>query len=632
MTSHALAEPPAGSATAARLVGVVAPAAADRGPRRRRSERRLLRDLVRLDGAGLRLGDDHRGRSGRAALGHARRAWLVAAGALCVSRSSRRSGRGRPAPQSQGQRAVVYATAVPERCCSFAAATSAAGSAGSCSARRRLHLLARDPPLPDHFGGFNARLPALRPARLLERARDLRRDRALLALGAAVAGPDRRGGSSPAVARRAAADALFHVQPGRLAALIAGLLVMLLCSPARGSSSAPLSSCRCPRSRSARLAPAGLTHRSASIAAATHDGHGSRSSSPSSRFSRRCRGRLRDVRRSVRVSTGWDRAARRGRDRADRGDRGALRPLRLAVDDRPPHLPLVRRHADRRPEPQQPPLLVLEQRADGPLALRLERVPRAPGRRRRGGWLPALVARAPHDRLLRHRHAQPLRADARRARPGRRRAARALPRPAARRRRSARAGTRSPRPALGAYVAYLVHARRLGLADAGGHAARAVRGRGARRRRPRREPAASSRWAGGGGSRSVPRCRRRGGRIRRADREHRARTQRRGAHRPKGKAASRRRRAHRWAPWSAQALRDLGDGNPGREKQRRAGRSAAGRREGSGRLGDLVRHRLHFVRSSARRGSCAGTCAQPGRPRAPPARASADGDEAVVPL
>ena len=88
-------------------------------------------------------------------------------------------------------------------------------------------------------------------------------------------------------------------------------------------------------------------------------------------------------------------------------------------------------------------------------------------------------------------------------------------------------------------------------------------------------------------------------------------------------------RAHRWAPWSAQALRDLGEGkHPDRRQARRAGRSPKRSRQGSRRLGDLVRPRLGDERPrSGHRCRRARAGAQPGRPRARPARASAVGHE-----
>ena len=50
--------------------------------------------------------------------------------------------------------------------------------------------------------------------------------------------------------------------------------------------------------------------------------------------------------------------------------------------------------------------------------------------------------------------------------------------------------------------------------------------------------------------------------------------------------------AHRWAPWSAQALRELGDGSSCiGDRAGRARGPARGRGQGSGRLGDLVRPR-----------------------------------------
>ena len=179
----------------------------------------------------------------------------------------------------------------------------------------------------------------------------------------------------------------------------------------------------------------------------------------------------------------------------------------------------------------------------------------------------------------------------------RRRTARAVPRAAARRGRAralasarrdrARRLRRLPRP---------LH-RRLGLAGAGRHAARALRRRGARRRRPRREPDRRASRCGGQCAIAIGALAALAavvafvgliGNIALARSEQGApRRQRARSSSPEAK------RAHRWAPWSAQALRRPRRGqDPDREQAGRAGRPAQRRGQGSRRLGDVVRSRV----------------------------------------
>ena len=171
----------------------------------------------------------------------------------------------------------------------------------------------------------------------------------------------------------------------------------------------------------------GLTHRSSTLAAASHDGRRLALELAAPRARRGGAG----ARLHLRLARGFA-------FRAAGGARSALRsPWRssaglagVVVKYGSP--PTIARHAyhsfvsapTERHEPQQPALLALEQRAHGALALGLEGVPGASGCRLRRGWLRALVARAPHVRLLRPGRAQPVPADARRARRRRDRAAR----------------------------------------------------------------------------------------------------------------------------------------------------------------------------------------------------------------
>ena len=164
-------------------------------------------------------------------------------------------------------------------------------------------------------------------------------------------------------------------------------------------------------------------------------------------------------------------------------------------------------------------------------------------------------------------------------------------------------------PAFGAYVAFLVHCAvdwdwQMPAVTLLALFAAAALDRGRSRRRA---ASASAPGAVAGGARRAA-ARRRGRRVRRADREHRARTRR---ARGSSTGSSARRsssaaKAHRWAPWSAQALRALGESQRARSAEtRRAGRAAAGGRQGSGRLADLVRHRRRHVRCRAPRSALA---------------------------
>ena len=183
--------------------------------------------------------------------------------------------------------------------------------------------------------------------------------------------------------------------------------------------------------------------------------------------------------------------------------------------------------------------------------------------------------------------------------------------------------------ALGVYVAYLVHcivdwdwqvpAVTLLALFAG--AALVVAARGQDR------SAAEAARAEGADRDRLARSRRRPGRLRRADREHRARAQREGA--PRRQREGRRRTGEAGsslgAVVGAGAAQPRRGEDPRRRQARRPGRSSKRSCQGSRRLGDVVRSRLRNQR--ARTGSCRRTGAgtRPGRPGAHPARAPASG-------
>ena len=174
-------------------------AAADRGRGRRGGERRVLRDVVRLDGARVRLGAVIVLVLAAPRWGIFDRIWLIAAAALCLYTfvSAGWAGSVDGAVQG-GERALVYLTGVAGALVVLRRGDFSRwlgglvlGVAGVCiySLATRLY--------PTHFGGFNTLgLPALRAHRLLERARDLRRDRAAARLRGGGAGPRRPGSGS----------------------------------------------------------------------------------------------------------------------------------------------------------------------------------------------------------------------------------------------------------------------------------------------------------------------------------------------------------------------------------------------------------------------------------------------------
>ena len=349
--------------------------------------------------------------------------WVVGAALLCVFTFCSAVWAGSAGTAiDQGQRAVVYATAAAgallllrRRDLERWLAGLVFGATAICFYSLGTRLFA------DHFGGPKPDYRLFVPVGYWNALGIFAGGAALLAFGAAVMG-------RITVLRILAGVSLVVLLPtlyytysrGAWAALIAGVLVTLLYSRWRERLFVALFVFLPLPALAVWLAsrPAALTDRSASIAAASHAGH-------------RLAVELAVV-ALLQAGVAGAYAMFAGRVRISKGMRigvasvvaiallaglaGLLRPLRLTVEDRSPHLSLVHRSADRWAEPEQPPLLVLEQRAHGALARRVERVPSPSGRRRRRGQLPALVARPSHQRLLRDRRAQPLRADARRAR------------------------------------------------------------------------------------------------------------------------------------------------------------------------------------------------------------------------
>ena len=197
-------------------------AAADRDRRRRLGQRRLLRDLVRLDGARLRVRGDHLARDRRPGWGRFDRIWLAATACLCVYTflSAAWAGSAGDAVDA-GLRMLVYLTGIAgallvlrrgDLSCWLAGLVL--GVAGVCVYSLATRLF------PSHFGGLNLgrSYRLFRSGRLLERARDLRRIALAARLGLVAVGRWRVlrvlvGGR----AGRARSDALLHVQPWRLA-------------------------------------------------------------------------------------------------------------------------------------------------------------------------------------------------------------------------------------------------------------------------------------------------------------------------------------------------------------------------------------------------------------------------------
>ena len=278
--------------------------------------------------------------------------WVVAAALLCVFTFSSAVWAGSAGTAiDQGQRAVVYATAAAgallllrRRDLERWLGGLVLGSTAVCFYSLGTRLFA------DHFGGPKPDYRLFVPIGYWNALGIFAGAAALLALGAAAVGRITALRVLAAVSLVVLLPTLYYTYSrGAWAALIAGLLVTLLYSPRRERLFVALFvfvPAACARGL-ARVASA-RAHRPVSVGCGrVACGAPARSRA---RFGGAAAGggrrRLRDVRRTGQDLQG--RADRRGggsRDRADRRPRGLLRPLRLAVEDRASHLPLVHRSA-----------------------------------------------------------------------------------------------------------------------------------------------------------------------------------------------------------------------------------------------------------------------------------------------
>ena len=188
---------------------------------RRGGERRIQRDVVRLDGARLRLDRDRCAgasprRRGDASTSPGSRLPPGSAS----TRSSRRSGRARPSVAiDNGQRSLEYLAGITAALLVVRRGRlTPLAERARARRRRRLGLLARDAALSRSLRRVQRRrrLPALRADRLLERARHLRGDR-VAARARRLNLRTRARASRPRgrCARPAHRDPVLHVQPRR---------------------------------------------------------------------------------------------------------------------------------------------------------------------------------------------------------------------------------------------------------------------------------------------------------------------------------------------------------------------------------------------------------------------------------